>query len=265
MIAKNTREASLGGIPSSINKVRAYVRVLAARKELGDRTDTFKKVNDDYAWVIVFYLIRSGLIQDAVKYIGDNDKAFKNLDPLFVTAIQEYAKNDERRLPRDVQAKLNTKFGNFKNAAEGTIDPYHFACMKIVGRCELNKRTLDGVRIDMDDWIWLHFILAREASRVDEAANEVFNLQNLRTTVADIGKRHFSQNSESGSSFGSFFYLQILAGMFEDAVAYLYQHNPVASVHFAITLAYYGLLRVSDYSNSNNLSKYTHFACLTSH
>jgi hypothetical protein len=41
--------------------------------------------------------------------------------------------------------------------------------------------------------------------------------------------------------------LQILGGMFEQAVAYLGTYSPVTAVHFAIALAYYGLLRVSDF------------------
>jgi nuclear pore complex protein Nup93 len=51
--------------------------------------------------------------------------------------------------------------------------------------------------------------------------------------------------------------MQILAGMFEKAVADLYPHNYVSAVHFAIALDYYGFLRVSDPSNSDDLLTYT--------
>ena len=38
--------------------------------------------------------------------------------------------------------------------------------------------------------------------------------------------------------------------MFEQAVAYLGTFAPVTAVHFAVALAYYGLLRVSDFYTS---------------
>jgi hypothetical protein len=48
--------------------------------------------------------------------------------------------------------------------------------------------------------------------------------------------------------------------MFEQAVAYLGTYNSVAAVHFAIALAYYGLLRVSDfYVSGDEIRKHRFF------
>jgi nuclear pore complex protein Nup93 len=78
----------------------------------------------------------------------------------------------------------------------------------------------------------------------------VFGLEQIRETITDIGKRHFSNVADNPGGVGLFFYMQILAGRFENAVAWLYPHNHVSAVHFAIALSYYGLLRVADMSAS---------------
>jgi nuclear pore complex protein Nup93 len=46
--------------------------------------------------------------------------------------------------------------------------------------------------------------------------------------------------------------MQILSGMFEQAVEYLHNFNPTSAVHMAIALAYYGLLRVADFTVAGN-------------
>ena len=51
--------------------------------------------------------------------------------------------------------------------------------------------------------------------------------------------------------------MQILAGMFEKAVADLYPHNYVSATHFAIALDFYGLLRVADVDNNDDLLSHT--------
>lgn len=104
----------------------------------------------------------------------------------------------------------------------------------------------------MEDWVWLQFNLVRETVRSEDSPTESFGLEELRATISDIGQRHFSPGSENASGYGTFFFLQILAGMFEQAVSFLYQHNYTAAVHFAIALDYYGLLRVADWTSSGS-------------
>jgi len=141
-------------------------------------------------------------------------------------------------------------------APENQNDPYQIACYKIIGRCELSKRSIDGISQGVEDWIWLQFSLAREVNRVDENAGDVFGLEEIRDTIREIGQRHFSKGAEGMGGYGTFFFLQILGGMFEQAVSYLYNYSYVAAVHFAIALDYYGLLRVSDFSaNETELCK----------
>jgi nuclear pore complex protein Nup93 len=154
-------------------------------------------------------------------------------------------------------AIINEYSNRSRLAPEDSIDPYRMVCYKVIGRCDILKRSLDGITNDMMDWIWLQFSLAREYSRVEEYAQEAFGLEELRQSIKDIGERYFGPGSEVANAPTTLFFMQILAGMFEKAVADLYPHNYVSANHFAISLDFYGLLRVADVSNNDDLLSYT--------
>jgi nuclear pore complex protein Nup93 len=249
-IAKNPREAQLGGIPSTINKIRAYIRLRAARKDLAPDGTELQIVNGDYCWILIFYLLRCGFVQEAATY-ATNDPGFRSLDQKFVTYLTTYVQ--DKRLQRDLQQRINGEYQQrLRNAPEGTVDPYRMACYKIIGRCDLSRRRLEGINQSVEDWMWLQFSLAREDDRAEEVAGDVFGLEDIQTDIAEIGQRVFTkgQGQDAPGGYGTFFLLQILGGMFEQAVAYLGTYAPVTAVHFAIALAYYGLLRVSDFYTS---------------
>ncbi|XHF99045.1 hypothetical protein AWENTII_002565 [Aspergillus wentii] len=248
VIAKNPREAQLGGIPTVINKIRAYIRLRAARKDLAPDGTELQMVGEDYCWILIFYLLRCGFITEAAEYVSQ-DPGFRSLDHKFVTYMTTYAQN--RRLPRDLQQKINGEYQQrSRNAPDNTVDPYRMACYKIIGRCELSRRRLEGVNQSVEDWMWLQFSLAREDDRAEEVAGDVFGLEDIQTDITEIGQRVFGKGQEGPGGYGTFFLLQILGGMFEQAVSYLGSYAPVSAVHFAVALAYYGLLRVSDFYTS---------------
>lgn len=256
-IQKNAKEAIPGGVPSTINMVRAYVRLRATRKELGVDTNELQMINDDYPWVLIFYLLRAGLINEAAEYVADNERAIKAFDRNFPLFLASYARSPDRRLPSELQTRINNTYTQRTQfAPENSVDPYRMACFKIIGRCELTKRHLDGVSQDMSDWTWLQFALAREVNRVEETASETFGLEDIRNVIHDVGQRHFVQGAEGAAGHGTYFFLQILAGQFESAIAWLYPNNYLSAVHFAIALNFYGLLRVNDFSNADDLRKF---------
>ncbi|EAW13316.1 linker nucleoporin NIC96 [Aspergillus clavatus NRRL 1] len=248
VIAKNPREAQLGGIPTVVNKIRAYIRLRAARKDLAPDGTELQMVGNDYCWILIFYLLRCGFVTEAAEYVSQ-DPGFRSLDHKFVTYMTTFAQN--RRLPRDLQQKINGEYQQrSRNAPENTVDPYRMACYKIIGRCDLTRRRLEGVNQSVEDWMWLQFSLAREDDRAEEVAGDVFGLEDIQIDITEIGQRVFGKGQEVSGGYGTFFLLQILGGMFEQAVSYLGSYAPVSAVHFAIALAYYGLLRVSDFYTS---------------
>lgn len=257
-VGRNAREANVGGVPTAIAKVKGYVRVRASRKELGPDVEILQELSGDYCWPIIFYLFRSGLYNEALAYVEENGNAFKKIDRSFMRYIKAYVGSEEHRLPAEMQTSINNEYSQRSRLApEDSIDPYRMMCYKIIGRCELQKRSLEGITTDMMDWIWLQFSLAREYSRVDELAHEAFGLDELRQSIKEIGERYFGPGSDVANAPTTLFFMQILAGMFEKAVADLYPHNYVSAVHFAIALDYYGFIRVSDPSNSDDLLTYT--------
>jgi len=236
-------------VPSKINKVRAFVRIRAARKDLGSEDSELQMLNDDYCWALIFFLLRCGLVSEAAQYVSENERAIKSMDRNFGQYIASYAKDPERRLPRTLQTKINAEFQQRSRLApDNSIDPYRMACYKIVGRCDLIKKHIEGVNLTLEDWLWLVFSLTREVNRVEETAGEVFSLGDARVLISDIAQRHFGPSSDSVGGYATLFLLHVLVGQFEQAIASLYPHNYVTAVHFAIALDYYGLLRVSDFS-----------------
>lgn len=188
-----------------------------------------------------------------MEYVTSNAVQFRALDRNFITYITAYANSSERRLPWAMQDRINGEYQQRSRIApENSLDPYRMACYKIIGRCEISKRTIEGISQGSEDWIWLQFSLAREVNRAEEVAADVYGLEDVRETIREIGQRYFAKGAESTGGYGVYFCLQILGGMFEQAVSYLYPYSSVAAVHFAIALDFYGLLRVSDFSASES-------------
>lgn len=258
VVARAPREANVGGVPTALAKIKGFVRVKALRKELGTDMEILQNLNGDYCWAVIFFMLRSGLYTEAVQYVKENEVAFRQIDRSFGRYLKAYVESSEHRLPNETQTLLNNEFSaRSRLAPEDSIDPFRTACYKIIGRCELQKRTLDGFKTEMNDWLWLQFALAREYARVDEFAHEAFGLDELRATIKEIAERYFGPGSEIADASHTLFFMQVLAGMFEKAVTDLYPQNYISANHFAIALDYYGLLRVSDIANHQDLLTYT--------
>ncbi|KAF4594867.1 nuclear pore protein (Nic96) [Ophiocordyceps camponoti-floridani] len=251
LIAKHPHEAKLGGKPDVTSKMRAYIRLRSARKDLVPDNTELQQVQGEYVWAVVFYLLRSGHVKEAAEFVNDHGSQFRGIDRTFATYLNSYAVSQDRRITnRKLLDRCTNEFTQrARNAPDHSIDPFRMACYKVIGRVELGNRSLDGLHTDVNDWIWLQFNLAREGDRSVEMAGESYGLAELQASVRDIGLKHFpkaASDDAGNGSFGMFFYLQVLAGMFEDAVAYLYPFSYVDAVHFGLALTYYGLLRPAD-------------------
>ncbi|GAP87956.1 putative nucleoporin-interacting protein nic96 [Rosellinia necatrix] len=258
VIAKHPREAALGGRPDVISKIQAYVRLRHARRDLvPDKVELQQDTDGEFVWAIVFFLLRSGHIAEAAQYVKNQSTVFRTIDRTFASYLLEYVASPERRLRRQLQDRCNNEYNQrARNAPENSIDPYRMACYKVIGRCDVSNRSLENLNTEIDDWIWLQFNLARENDKSTEVATESYGLQDLRASIKEIGLKHFPKNptEDTNGTFGMFFYLQILGGMFEQAISYLYTFSYVDAIHFAIGLGYYGLLRPADpWSTSDTL------------
>jgi nuclear pore complex protein Nup93 len=246
-LAKSPKEANLGGIPNVISKVKAYVRLRAARKDLVPENTPLQMLEEDYVWALVYFLLRTGHVQEAVEYVTAKAVAFRAIDRSFASYIMSYFKSKDRKLNKDLQERIHNEYNQrLRIAPPNSIDPFRMACYKIIGRCDLQSRAFEGFEHNWYDYLWLQFILAREVNRVDEIASEACNLATVQQVIKDIGSRYFTKTE----NYGIYFFIQVLGGFFEEAIEYLYPHAYPDAVHFAIALDYYGLLRVSDPESS---------------
>ena len=250
-IARFPQEASLGGRPDVVSKIKAYIRVRVAQKMLIPDNVDLQQVQGEYVWAVIFYLLRSGHVTEAAQYVNDNQTQIRGIDRVFASYINSYATSEDRRLKRAMQERCNSDYNQrARNAPEGSVDPFRMACYKVIGRCDVGNRNLENLQTDVHDWIWLQFNLAREGDRAAELASEMYGLAELQESIREIGQKHFAKNAPgvAGGSYAMYFYLQVLAGLFEPAVAYLYSFSYIDAVHFSIALEYYGLLRTPDAS-----------------
>ncbi|SPO03832.1 related to nucleoporin-interacting protein NIC96 [Cephalotrichum gorgonifer] len=256
LIKKHPQDANLGGRPDIVSKVKAYIRLRSARKDLVPDNSELQQINGEYVWAVVFYLLRSGHVLEAASYVHDNLNSFRGIDRTFSTYLNGYASSPDRRLKRMLQDRCASEYGQrARNAPENSIDPFRMACYKIIGRCEVSNRSFEGLNSDIHDWVWLQFNLAREADKTRELAHEMYDLADLQASIREIGAKHFPKSPAddgNGGNFGMYFYLLALSGQFEDAVSYLYPFSYVDAVHFGLALTYYGLLRPSDPLTADN-------------
>ncbi|KAK5661506.1 hypothetical protein OQA88_11410 [Cercophora sp. LCS_1] len=256
LIAKYPAEANLGGRPDVVSKIKAYVRLKNLRKTLVKDNTQLQQANGEYVWAILFFLLRAGCVNEAAQYVNNNEHQFRSIDRAFLGYINSYAASEDHRLKRQMQDRCANEYNQrIRNAPEGSIDPFRMACYKIIGRCDLSNRSLDDkLGPNVQDWFWLQFALARESDRSLELAGESFGLAELQASVREVGLKHFPKtpSEDTNGAFGMFFYLMLLSGMYEQAIAYLYQFSYVDAVHFAIALTYYGLLRPSEANTTSN-------------
>ncbi|KAF8543439.1 Nup93/Nic96-domain-containing protein [Trichophaea hybrida] len=244
-IAENPQIARVGGVPSVLNKFRGFINVkMAQNREKPDWDPKgFECINEIPCWAMVFYLIRAGLLKEADSYVRHNQPQFQKLDRGFATYLHAYTAHEDRRLSRQLHDRIQGEYNNRIRHMEDCKDPFKPAVYKIIGRCELAKRSLPNVMPTAEDWMWLQLVLSREIDRTSEPAHEVFTLEDLQKSVTQFGAKHFMAK---GSNFGLYFQMLLMCGLFEDAVRYLYSFHFVDGVHFAIALTCYGLLRPTD-------------------
>lgn len=159
-------------------------------------------------------------------------------------------------------AEYNARFRNLSIGGSSStgdangIDPHKIALYRLVGRVDPTRKFPTALTRSTENWLWLQLIMTREPSvgggafggapsttdEADEDERESYTLENLAKKLRTYGEKHFDPKGRRPLHY---FLVLLLSGEFERAVAFLYsrpQHQADA-VHFAITLAYYGLLR----------------------
>lgn len=106
-------------------------------------------------WAQIYYLFRTGHVQDALQFARDNELNLNPADRNFVMYLNAYWQSEDRTLPSALQDRLRTDFNNRIRYSSDTVDPYKLTLFKIIGQCELTKRTTPVIGA-VEDFIWLH-------------------------------------------------------------------------------------------------------------
>lgn len=241
-IARNPIEAQLGGVPSVYNKMRAALNLRFAE---GGRWvhPTLEIVNNVPVWALIYYMIRSGCLKEALEFTLSNRDAFQKLGTSFPVYLKAYVESPVHGLPSTLLENIRKEFNEqVRFFDEETSDPYKFALYKVIGRCELSKKSFPGVIETTEDWLWIHFSLIYEDTTEIRTLYDKYTLQNLQQAIVSFGPKYFDPDHKSP---GLYVQVLVMCGLFEQAVQYTYGVSVVEAVHLAIALSYYGLIRAS--------------------
>ena len=227
-IDENPIVAKLGGIPTLQHKFKAYFNVRASRQTWNDKHFDMNPDNVP-VWAMVFFMVRAGFVQEAAAFVKDHHQFFQKVDRSFHQYIIAYANNADRRVPRHLADRIQVDYTQLVRDAEN-VDMFRIALYKIIGRCDLAKRSLSEVMPTAEDWMWLQLVLTRESDRAGEPAHEVFQLCDLQKSVLQFGAKHFSSRS---SNVGLYFQMLLMSGLFEHVSLTPRVQNPYISAESA--------------------------------
>ncbi|KAF8931015.1 hypothetical protein BGZ58_007898 [Dissophora ornata] len=239
-VRENPTDAAIGGIPSLVNTIRAFVQLKYGR--YGSSSHPQLEIVDNQAvWAQIYYLLRSGHGKEACDFANENRPSLAPADQPFVDFLKAYVASEDRSLPQTMQDRLLVDFNQRIRYSSDTVDPYKLTLYKIVGRCEPNKRTTPVVGA-LEDFIWLQLALMRE-TRSDMTSQDKYDLADFQALVLKYGPNYFNPNNNNPLQY---FQVLIHSQQFERAIHYLWSFKSfnLETVHMSIALTYYGLLRI---------------------
>ncbi|SCU78724.1 LADA_0A07162g1_1 [Lachancea dasiensis] len=230
------------GLPTNVNKVKAFID-----HKLKNVNNTWKYgnltiVNGVPIWAFIFYLLRAGLVQDALEVAVANKLSFKKVEQSFLTFFKAYVNSKDRKLPNEFISRLHTEYNqHIKNALDG--DPFRLAVYKIIGRCDLTRKNISSITLSIEDWIWIHLMLIKQDVSKEDPVYEKYELTDFQTIISSHGASMFN---------GSYLNALMLSGMYELAIEHAMTINEIDAVHLAIGLACYEKLNISSSKDGNN-------------
>lgn len=233
---------------SNVNKVSYFIDQVITKNnnpELMKRTLNFNGIP---IWALLFYLLRSGLYEEAVTLTQANKDAFDKFDRNFPIYLRHYVKSDATGLPSELQERISSDYGQaiqFVSEDSPEFDPFKYAVYKIIGKCDLARKTLPlALNLSIEDWIWFHLLLINEFNPDNSSylLFENYTLENLQRKIISLGPERFNASSNNPLYAKTL----TLLGLYENTVQYVFETvNEIEAVHLAIALCYYGLLRTS--------------------
>ncbi|KAL4399838.1 nuclear pore complex subunit [Malassezia pachydermatis] len=250
VIAANPVQAQRGGVPTVRAMVAAFLRVHLRTKEgtwPADLSSPLDQATQAPLWAMLFFLVRIGHVQEALVCVQENEAALQRTDMAFHAHFKAWADAPDRQLPRGMRDHWMSEYvTRFRHTTPD--DPYRYALYRLLGRFDISKKFPAALVQSTENWLWLQLSLVSEKDEARATATQAptlqsYTLQDLGAKLEKYGEAHFDPKGQRPLHY---FQLLLLVGRFEKAVAFLQSRAAyeVDAVHFAIALAYYGLLRV---------------------
>jgi len=230
------------GLPTNINKVKSFIDSKLKNTDNSWKIKNLTVANSIPIWALIFYLLRAGLKTEALEVATSNKSSFKKVEQSFLGYFKAYISSKDGTLPLEFSNRLHTEYNqHIKNSLNG--DPFRLAVYKIIGRCDLTRKNISAVTLNVEDWLWVHFMLMKDDISEDDPIYERYTFTDFQNIVTSYGPSRFTNH-----------YLQVLvlSGLYELAIAYVYAINEMDAVHLAIVMASLNLLKFPSISSIVN-------------
>ncbi|ODV79710.1 96 kDa nucleoporin-interacting component [Suhomyces tanzawaensis NRRL Y-17324] len=246
---------------TNLNKISFFIEKIILKNDSELLSKTLN-VNNTPVWALLFYLIRAGLYNDALEFTLKNKDVFNKFDSNFPVYLKKFVESENHVIPSELNQRLRAEFtqqfqfyinDSTTGNVDGKFDAYKYSVYKIIGKCDLNKKSLpQSINLSIEDWLWFHLSIINENQFNNESplVFENYSLVNLQHKIISLGPKNFNTSSNNP------LYLKtlILVGLYELGVQYAYEQiNECDAVHLAIGLNYYGLLKTPSFSNKDEL------------
>jgi nuclear pore complex protein Nup93 len=257
-VAFYPRDVLLGGKPSNIDRIRAFLNIRMKRASPAE-LQKLDFVDGVPVWACIFYLFRCGFLREAYQFARQYEFHLLKAEPSFIAYLKAFIETEDNYLTGTVKAQIQSDYS--QRLIVGNQDPYKMAILKIIGRCDLNKKNVPDVIATTQDYIWLQLWLVKDAQSNPEVqvsgSTQSYNLASLQKMVLDLGASYFNPK---GVNPLQYFEILLLVGLFEDAIGFLFDSpHQLDAVHFAICLLYHGVIQLAPVSTTDQLETVSTF------
>lgn len=152
---RHAQTIQIGGNPLFNHRLRAFMR-LTFKTNSGWSDDRLEVVEDVPIWAFVYFLMRCGHLDMAAEYVDTNREKFAT-ERKFVSYFEQYVNAEYHTVSPATQRAILADYNKFEYG-EHVVDPYKLILYKIMGRCELHKKSQPDIIRTVEDFIWLQVI-----------------------------------------------------------------------------------------------------------
>ena len=133
-------------------------------------------INGKALWALLFYLVRTGHLKDALLVAIESEAALNRHEELFTTFLKSWVESADRRcgdprfysqftshlfsssLPTNLRDRLLANYNSHILHAPN-VDPFKLALFKLIGRIDPHRRQVPMAIQNTEDWIWFQLAM----------------------------------------------------------------------------------------------------------